>query len=78
MTDSPKLAWSIATFAKLNDLGESTIWNEIAAEELETMAVGDRTLITPEMRDRWVERKAERARQRRAARAKAREAEPAE
>ena len=73
MTDSLKLAWSIPEFAKLHGVGESTIWNELAAGELDSIAVGDRTLITPEQREPWLARKAERAKQRRAARAKLRE-----
>ena len=68
--DSLKLAWSIPEFAKLHCVGESTIWNELAAGELESISVGDRALITPEQRERWLVRKAENARQRRAARAK--------
>ena len=67
-----KLAWSIPDFAELHGISESKVWDELSNNELESMSVGDRRLITPEQRARWIERKAERARQRDAARVKAR------
>jgi hypothetical protein len=63
-----KLAWSVPSLAESVDVSPSLIWKEIADGELETISVGDRTLITVEQRERWLKRKAERARQRRAAR----------
>jgi hypothetical protein len=68
----------IATKAKVS---EAKIWAEIAADELETILIGDRRLATPEQVQRWLERKAERARQSREQRAKERDqqqSEPAE
>jgi hypothetical protein len=74
---TPKLAYSVPAFAKANDVSESLIWREISDGELETLLAGDRRLITPEQGARWHERKAERARQHREARA-ARQPQPAQ
>ena len=37
MIDSPKLAWLVPEFAKLHGVGKSTIWNELAAGELDSI-----------------------------------------
>jgi hypothetical protein len=61
-----KSAFNVKTVANRNSVSEGTIWGEIRRGELESLRIGDRRLITPEQEARWLERKAERERQRRA------------
>jgi hypothetical protein len=46
-------------------VSESLLWSEIAKGECESITIGDRLLITDEQEERYLARKAERARQKR-------------
>jgi hypothetical protein len=72
----PKLGYNIGEFAEAADLSESFVRAEIARNELETCLAGDRRIITPDQAARWLERKAERARQKQAERERRRAAKP--
>jgi hypothetical protein len=68
------MAWSVPEFADLNGVSESKIWAEISEGELETIKVGDRTLITSAQGEHWHRRKAAAAKTARTKRARARDA----
>jgi hypothetical protein len=64
--DFERTAFDVRTVARRAGVGESTIWAEIRHGELESFTIGDRRLVTPEMEARWIARKVERERQKRA------------
>ena len=68
----PTLAYTVPEVATGAKISEAKVWLEIADGELETCMVGDRRLITPEQAQRWLKRKADRAKAVREQRAKAR------
>ena len=68
----PILAYDVAEIASGAKVSEAKVWQEIASGDLETGSIGDRRLATPKQIEQWLERKAEKARQRDAARAKSR------
>jgi hypothetical protein len=45
-TPTPKLAWSIETFAAASELGRDGVYKAIADGRLEAKKFGNRTLIT--------------------------------
>jgi hypothetical protein len=73
----PILAHDVREIAAGAKVSEAKVWQEIASGALETIVIGDRRLATPKQIEQWLERKAEHARERRAARLKARETEAA-
>jgi excisionase family DNA binding protein len=71
--DLPVLTYTVRELAASAKVSETKIWMEIADGELETILVGDRRLITPQQAERWLERKAARAKTVREQRAKKRD-----
>ena len=63
-------AYDVREIAARTKISEGKVWTEISSGELETITIGDRRLATPEQVARWLNRKAERARQRREQRGK--------
>jgi hypothetical protein len=64
----PDVAFDVPMIASMAKISPAKVWAEIAANELETILIGDRRLATPAQIERWLERKAARAREKRAER----------
>jgi hypothetical protein len=58
-------AHSVPEVARRIGVSESLMWAEVGSGECESILIGDRRLITEEQETRYLERKAERARQKR-------------
>jgi hypothetical protein len=63
----------VATAAQVS---VALIRKEISLGELESLLIGDRRLIRPDQLERWLQRKAERAKRQRAQRARQRKPDP--
>jgi predicted DNA-binding transcriptional regulator AlpA len=66
---TPTLALDVKEIAASVRISEGLVWKEIQTGDLETVMIGDRRLATPAQIEQWLQRKAERARQRREERA---------
>ena len=73
----PVFAYTVPELAAGAKVSEALVWQEIASGECESCLVGDRRLITPQQAERWLKRKAARAKAVREQRAKARGTEAA-
>ena len=71
----PILTYTVPELAAGTKVSEALIWQEIASGECESCLVGDRRLVTPQQAERWLKRKAARAKAVRAQRAKERQLE---